>query len=46
MWKDKQVMLFLDESYEDYLIACKSDWKCFCTREGFDIHEFINVIGG
>lgn len=44
IWKNKQVMLFLTEDYEEYLIARKSGWKCYCTKEKFNIKEFIEQI--
>ena len=44
LWKDKKVMLFLSSNYEDYLKAKKTGWKCFCTKEEFDVNEFMKLI--
>lgn len=46
LWKDKKVMLFLDENYDSYVEAQKTGWKCYCTRNGFDIDSFIRDIEG
>lgn len=37
-------MLFLTDSAEDYEIAQKTGWKCYCTKEGFDVEEFLERI--
>ena len=44
IWKAKKVMLFLDCNYDSYQLAQESGWKCYCTRKGFDVEEFINQI--
>ena len=44
IWKEKKVMLFLTDSAEDYEIAQKTGWKCYCTKEGFDVEEFLERI--
>lgn len=44
LWDDKKTILFLDESYEDYLIAQKTGWNVFCTRDGFDVDAFIEKV--
>ncbi len=44
LWKDKRSMLFLAENYDDYLIAKKTGWNVFCTKEGFDVNEFMSKI--
>ena len=44
IWKDKKVMLFLTENYDDYLKALKTGWKCFCTKEKFDVEELIKLV--
>lgn len=44
VWPEKNVMLFLEECVEDYCSAKKSNWKCYCTTEEFDVSEFINNI--
>ena len=44
IWKEKKVMLFLTDSAEDYEIAQKTGWKCYCTKAGFDVEEFLERI--
>lgn len=44
IWKASKVMLFLNEGYEDYLEAKKTGWSCYCTKEKFDINEFLEKI--
>lgn len=44
LWKDKKVMLFLKEDEQDYLIAKKTGWHCYCTAEKFNVDEFIKGI--
>lgn len=44
VWKDKKVMLFLADSYDDYEVAKKTGWYCYCTKVEFDIDEFIKRI--
>ncbi len=44
IWKQKKVMLFLSNNYEDYIKAKKTGWKCFCTKEEFDVNEFLKLI--
>lgn len=44
IWPKNKVMLFLKENIDDYNAAQKSDWKCFCTVEGFDIDHFLREI--
>lgn len=45
VWEDKKVMLFLNEAYDDYLIAEKTGWDVFCTKTGFDVKELIEKVG-
>ncbi len=44
LWKNNKVMLFLESNYEDYKKAKKTGWKCFCTKDEFDIDEFLKLI--
>ena len=44
IWPEKKVMLFLTDSADDYEIAKKTGWYCYCTKYGFDIDEFISRI--
>lgn len=45
IWPERKVILFLKESYEDYKVALKTGWYCYCTAEDIDIDEFIDRIG-
>lgn len=45
IWDAKQVILFLNDAYDDYLIAKKTGWDVYCTKEGFDIIEFLEKVG-
>lgn len=45
VWYEKQVMLFLNESYDDYIIAKKTGWDVFCTSEGFNIQKVLEKVG-
>lgn len=45
IWDTKEVILFLNDAYEDYLIAKKTGWAVFCTKEGFDIRELLEKVG-
>lgn len=45
IWDAKQVILFLNDAYNDYLIAKKTGWDVYCTKEGFDITEFLEKVG-
>lgn len=45
IWDAKQVMLFLDDAYDDYLIAKKTGWDVYCTKEGFNITELLEKVG-
>lgn len=44
-WFEKQVLLFLDDNYDDYLIAKKTGWDVYCTKEGFDTKELLGKVG-
>jgi hypothetical protein len=45
IWYQKQVMLFLNDAYDDYLLAKKTGWNVYCTKEGFDVTELLEKIG-
>lgn len=45
IWDAKQVILFLNDAYDDYLNAKKTGWDVYCTKEGFDITEFLEKVG-
>lgn len=44
IWDSKKVILFLNDSYEDYLLAKKTGWDVFCTKEGFDVEELLDKV--
>lgn len=44
IWKEKKVMLFLMENYDDYLVARKTGWYCYCTKEPIDVDDFLQRI--
>lgn len=33
IWENSKVMFFLADSYEEYLLAKQSTWKCFCCED-------------
>lgn len=45
IWDAKQVILFLNDAYDDYLIAKKTGWNVYCTKEGFNVTEFLEKVG-
>lgn len=45
IWDAKQVILFLNDAYDDYLIAKKTGWDVYCTKERFNITEFLEKVG-
>ena len=44
LFKNGRVMFFLADNYKEYLKAKKYGWKCFCTKEVFEIDEFVSSI--
>lgn len=44
-WDSKQVMLFLNDAYDDYILAQKTGWDVYCTKDGFDVEEFLRKVG-
>ena len=45
LWKKSRVMFFSCENEEEYQLAKKSDWKCFCLiEEKFDWKDLINTL--
>lgn len=45
IWDQKQVILFLNDAYDDYLLAKKTGWNVYCTKEGFDVDELLEKVG-
>lgn len=45
LWDQEKVMLFLNDSYDDYLTAKKTGWNTYCTKEGFDISDLLEKVG-
>lgn len=45
IWDQKQVILFLNDAYDDYLLAKKTGWDVCCTKEGFDVAELLEKVG-
>ena len=45
IWYDKQIILFLNEAYDQYLIAEKTGWDVYSTSVGFDIQELLEKVG-
>lgn len=46
IWKEQQVMFFLDELSKDYEFAKQSGWHCFCTSNQQDLQEMLRILGG
>lgn len=48
IWKDKKVMLFAEENYDEYnLAANNTDWKCFLlSSEGLTVKMLVDELGG
>jgi hypothetical protein len=44
LWDEKYVMLFLDDAYEDYVLAKKTGWNVYCTKEGFSVDDFLEKV--
>ena len=44
IWKNKKVMLFLEEYQEEFQIASQTGWTCYFTGSGFDVDEFLHRI--
>lgn len=45
IWVEKQTILFLNDAYSDYLVAKKTGWNVYCTKEGFDIDDLLVKVG-
>lgn len=45
IWDNNKVILFLNDSYDDYFLAKKTGWNIYCTKEGFDIEDLLEKIG-
>ena len=44
IWDSKKVILFLNDAYDDYLVATKTGWDVFCTKEGFDVDALLEKV--
>ena len=45
LWKKSRVMFFSCENEEEYHLAKKSDWKCFCVaEEKFEWKDLVNSL--
>lgn len=44
VWDTKKVLFFLNSSFEDYEVAKKTGWSAYCTKEKFNIEEFIRKV--
>lgn len=44
IWPEQKVILFLEESINDFELAKKTGWKCFCTSTGIDADVFVREI--
>ena len=45
IWDQKQVILFLNDSYDDFMLAKKTGWNVYCTKEGFDVVDLLEKVG-
>ena len=45
IWNDRQVILFLNNEFNDYMLAMKTGWDVYCTKEEFDIFELLEKVG-
>lgn len=45
IWDQRQVILFLNDAYDDYLLAKKTGWNVYCTNEGFDVADLLEKVG-
>ncbi len=45
IWDEKKVILFLNDTYDDYNLAKKTGWFVYCTKDGFDINELLEKVG-
>lgn len=45
IWDSKQVILFLNDAYDDYVLAKKTGWDTYCTKKGFEINELLIKVG-
>lgn len=44
LWEHNQVILFLNDAYEDYLKAKQTGWDVFCTKIGFSVTELLEKV--
>ena len=45
IWDEKKVILFLNDTYDDYKLAKKTGWFVYCTKDGFDVNELLEKVG-
>lgn len=45
IWEEKNVILFLNDAYDDYKLAKKTGWFVYCTKDGFDVNELLEKVG-
>lgn len=45
IWDEKKVILFLNDAYDDYILARKTGWHVYCTKAGFDTDELLEKVG-
>ena len=45
IWDSKKVILLLNDAEESYELANKTGWDVYCTKEGFDVDEFLQKVG-
>ena len=45
IWDSKYVILLLNDSAESYELAKKTGWDVYCTKEMFDVDEFLKKVG-
>ena len=44
IWDTQKVILFLNDAYDDYVLAKKTGWHVFCTKDGFDVEELLEKV--
>lgn len=44
IWESKQVILFLNDTADDFNLAKRTGWDVYCTKEGFDVDELLRKV--
>lgn len=44
IWDTQKVILFLNDAYDAYVLAKKTGWHVFCTKDGFDVEELLEKV--